>query len=210
MKTRASTYRLEYLDWVRGIAALIMLQGHVFDSFTRQDLRSGGAYLFSQFVGGMPPAIFLFLTGVTLAFLMDSTERKGMGPAFRVIEAFRRSGYLFFLAFAFRLQAFTFGFPAATWQDLLKVDVLNCMGFCIAIFSLMAVFTTRERIRFCADPGIGNRGGGALDLADELVAPAMDGSRVHGSRLPLFQPVPVGRISGIRHERRQRDPHRAG
>ncbi len=154
-KTRASSYRLEYLDWVRGIAALIMLQGHVFDSFTRQDLRTGGAFVFSQFVGGMPPAVFLFLTGVTLSFLMDSTERKGMGPAFRVIEAFRRSGYLFFLAFAFRLQAFVFGFPAASWQDLLKVDVLNCMGFCIALFSLMAVFTTRERIRFCAILGLG-------------------------------------------------------
>jgi uncharacterized membrane protein len=155
MKTRASTYRLEYLDWVRGIAALIMLQGHVFDSFLKPELRSGGAYMLSQFVGGMPPAIFLFLTGVTLAFLMDSTERKGMGPAFRVMEAFRRSGYLFFLAFAFRLQAFTFGFPAATWQDLLKVDVLNCMGFCIAVLSVMAVFTTRERIRFCAILGLG-------------------------------------------------------
>lgn len=148
-KTRASTYRLEYLDWVRGIAALIMLQGHVFDSFTRQDLRQGTAFTFSQFVGGMPPAIFLFLTGVTLAFLMDSTERKGLGPMYRVIEAFRRSGYLFFLAFAFRLQAFTFAFPAGAWQDLFKVDVLNCMGFCIALFSVMAVFTTRERVRYC-------------------------------------------------------------
>ena len=153
-KTRASTYRLEYLDWLRGLAALIMLQGHVFDSFTRQDLRGGSAFMLSQFVGGMPPAIFLFLTGVTLSFLMDSTERKGLGPAYRVIEAFRRSGYLFFLAFAFRLQAFVFAFPAASWQDLLKVDVLNCMGFCIALFSVMAVFTTRERVRFCAILGV--------------------------------------------------------
>ena len=154
MKTRASAYRLEYLDWVRGIAALIMLQGHVFDSFTKQDLRTGGAFMFSQFAGGMPPAIFLFLTGVTLAFLMDSTEKKGMGPLGRVIEAFRRSGYLFFIAFAFRLQAFVFAFPAGAWQDMFKVDILNCMGFCIAVLSVMAIFTTRERIRFCAILGV--------------------------------------------------------
>jgi uncharacterized membrane protein len=171
MKTRASSHRLEYLDWVRGIAALIMLQGHVFDSFTKQELRSGGPYLLSQFVGGMPPAIFLFLTGVTLAFLMDSTERKGMGPLFRVIEAFRRSGYLFFLAFAFRLQAFTFAFPAAAWQDLFKVDVLNCMGFSIALLSVMAVFTTRERIRFCAILGLG------IAAASPLIS-QMDSSHV--------------------------------
>src|SRR5579872_7256042 len=138
MKTKASTYRLQYIDWLRGLGAVIMLQGHCFDSFTRPSLRNEAPFQLSQFVGGMPPAIFLFLTGVTLAFLMDSTERKGMGPAWRVVEAFRRSGYLFFLAFAFRLQAFTFAFPAGAWQDVLKVDILNCMGFCIAILSIMA------------------------------------------------------------------------
>ncbi len=70
--------RLLYLDWLRGIAALTMLQGHVFQSFLRSDMRTGGAYLMSQFAGGMPPAIFLFLLGVTFAFLMDSQERKGV------------------------------------------------------------------------------------------------------------------------------------
>jgi uncharacterized membrane protein len=154
MKTKSGNYRLQYLDWLRGLAALIMLQGHVFDSFLKNDLRPGAAYMFSQFLGGMPPAIFLFLTGVTLAFLMDSTERKGLAPRDRLREAFRRSGYLFFLAFAFRIQLFIFGFPAP-WQDLLRVDILNCMGFSIAVMSVMALFRTVERIRLCAILGLG-------------------------------------------------------
>ena len=153
MKTRTSTHRLEYLDWLRGLGAVIMLQGHVFDSFTRNDLRPGGAFTLSQFVGGMPPAIFLFLTGVTLAFLMDSTERKGLAPAARVWTALRRSGYLFLLAFAFRLQLWIFGWPAP-WQDLFRVDILNCMGFSIALVSLMALFRTVERVRLCAILGL--------------------------------------------------------
>lgn len=153
MKTKASSFRLPYLDWVRGLGAFTMLQGHVFDSFLRNDLRGGAAYMYSQFVGGMPPAIFLFLTGVTLAFLMDSTQRKGMAPLQRVFTAFRRSGYLFALAFAFRLQMLVFGWPA-NWRDLFKVDILNCMGFAIAAMSVMAVFRTVERIKFCAILGV--------------------------------------------------------
>jgi len=153
MKTKTSTYRLQYLDWLRGMAAVTMLQGHVFDSFLKNDLRPGAAYMFSQFLGGMPPAIFLFLTGVTLAFLMDSTERKGLGPRERLWAAFNRSGYLFSLAFAFRAQLFIFGFPAH-WQDLLRVDILNCMGFSIAVMSVMALFRTSERIRLCAVLGL--------------------------------------------------------
>jgi uncharacterized membrane protein len=153
MKTKTSSFRLSYLDWVRGLGALIMLQGHAFDSFLRNDLRGGGAFIYSQFVGGMPPAIFLFLTGVTLAFLMDSTQRKGMAPLARVFTAFRRSGYLFALAFAFRLQMYLFGWPA-NWHDLFKVDILNCMGFAMAAMAVMALFRTVERVKLCAILGV--------------------------------------------------------
>ena len=153
-KTKTSTYRLQYLDWVRGLGALIMLQGHVFHSFLRPELRGDSPYIFSQFVGGMPPAIFLFLTGVTLAFLMDSTEKKGFGAAQRVWLSARRSGYLFTLAFLFRLQMWLFAWPSPV-ADLLRVDILNCMGFGILTLSVMALFRTAQRVRLCALLGAG-------------------------------------------------------
>ncbi len=148
-KPSSSSSRLLYLDWVRGIAALIMLQGHVFNAFTRTDLRTGGPYLLSQFVGGMPPAFFLFLTGVTLAFLMDSSERKGIPAGRRVMAALTRAAFLLGIAFLFRLQLWAFS-SARQWSDLLRVDILNCMGFSIAVASVMALFRTVERVRLCA------------------------------------------------------------
>ena len=154
MKTKSSPQRLQYLDWVRGLGAVIMLQGHVFDSYLRSDLRPGAAFTFSQFIGGMPPAMFLFLTGVTLAFLMDSSERKGMPPRRRVWTSLQRAGYLFFLAFAFRAFMLVSGIPVSTWSDFLRVDILNCMGFSIAALSIMAAFRTAERARLCAVLGL--------------------------------------------------------
>jgi fucose 4-O-acetylase-like acetyltransferase len=171
MKTHASPNRLQYLDWMRGLGALIMLHGHVWDSFVRDDLRTKGPYIFSQFLGGMPPAIFLFLTGITLAFLMDSTERKGLGPRDRLTTAFKRSGYLFAVAFAFRLQMWVFGLPAP-WQDLFRVDILNCMGLAIAVLSVMALFRTADRVRLCA----------ALGLAIAFAAPLV--SQIHWAAVP--------------------------
>src|SRR4051795_7468584 len=109
MPKKSSTTRLHYLDWVRGLGTVIMLQGHVFDSFTRNDLRGGGAFIYSQFVGGMPPAIFLFLTGITLAFLMDSSERKGLDGPDRIWKSIRRAAYLIAVALAFRVQMLAFG-----------------------------------------------------------------------------------------------------
>lgn len=146
--------RFAFIDWTRGLAAFIMLQGHSFHSFTRSDLRGDGPYVFSQFLGGEAPALFLFLTGITFAFLMDSKERAGL-PAFdRMKAALRRSGYLFALAFLFRISLYVMGFPGSPASELLRVDILNCMGLAMLLFAPMAVFTTLDRVRLCTILGL--------------------------------------------------------
>jgi len=146
--------RLTFLDWSRGLAVVIMLQGHVFHSFNRTDLRTDGPFMLSQFLGGIGPAVFLVLTGITLAFLMDRRERQGFDALARWKFALRRAGYLFSLAFLFRLQLWLFAYPQSPWTALFKVDILNCMGLAIALMSVMAIFTTAERVRLCAVLGI--------------------------------------------------------
>ncbi|HYL74202.1 MAG TPA: heparan-alpha-glucosaminide N-acetyltransferase domain-containing protein [Bryobacteraceae bacterium] len=146
--------RLTFLDWSRGLAVVTMLQGHVFHSFNRTDLRSEGPFMLSQFFGGMGPAVFLVLTGITLAFLMNRVERQGLSALGRWKAALRRAGYLFTLAFLFRLQLWLFAYPQSPWTDLFKVDILNCMGFAIALMSVMALFTTADRVRLCAGLGL--------------------------------------------------------
>lgn len=149
-RPRTASARLGFLDWTRGLAVTIMLQGHVFHSFVKQDLRNDGPFVISQFLGGIGPAVFLVLTGITLAFLMDGKQRQELPALARWGAALRRAGYLFMLAFLFRLQLWLFAYPQSPWTDLLKVDVLNCMGFSIALMSIMAVFTTADRVRLCA------------------------------------------------------------
>ena len=151
---RDATGRLTFLDWSRGLAVVIMLQGHVFHSFNRTDLRVDGPFMLSQFFGGLGPAIFLVLTGITLAFLMDRREQQGYDAVARWQFALRRAGYLFSLAFLFRLQLWLFAYPQSPWTSLFKVDILNCMGLAIGLMSVMAIFTTAERVRLCAGLGI--------------------------------------------------------
>jgi len=146
--------RLSFLDWTRGLAVVVMLQGHVFHSYAQPNLRSDGPFIMSQFFGGLGPAVFLVLTGITLAFLMDGRERQGLGALQRWKAALRRAGYLYMLAFLFRIQLWLFAYPGSPWTDLFRVDILNCMGFAIALMSVMAVFTTAERVRLCAVLGV--------------------------------------------------------
>ncbi len=139
--------RLQFIDWARGVAAIVMLQGHVFDAFTSGPGRSGDWFVLSQFIGGMPPAIFLLLTGITLAFLMESQERKEISPVGRILGVFYRARYLLLLALAFRLQLWLFAWPYGNPADLLKVDILNCMGVAILAMSPLALLGRMGRIR---------------------------------------------------------------
>ncbi len=143
---KKSVSRLPFLDWTRGLAATIMLQGHVFHSFARPELRDSGPYVISQFIGGIAPAIFLFLTGVTLAFMMHGQERRRASNRDRLVAVFKRAGYLALLAFAFRFQLYLFGYPYSPLEDVWKVDILNAMSLAIITLAGMAILTTAERV----------------------------------------------------------------
>jgi hypothetical protein len=160
--------RIVFLDWLRGLAAIVMLQGHTFDSFLRPDLREQPAFIFSQFFGGQAAAIFLFLTGITFGLGMN---RRNDLPAWsRVTGALRRARYLFLLAIAFRLQMWIFALPKQPWTDLLHVDVLNLMGATAALLSVIALGQGMHRVRWAALAGIVLAG----------VAPVMAGLQTGG------------------------------
>ena len=67
-----SSNRLAYLDWMRGLAVLIMLQGHVLEGWLRPQDRGSEWFWLSQFLGGLPAPIFLFLVGTSLALVRGS------------------------------------------------------------------------------------------------------------------------------------------
>ena len=118
--------RREYLDWLRGVAVLIMIEAHTLDSWTRvEDHRSAG-FGWAMIIGGFGAPIFLFLAGISLALAAGSRVRKGRSDAEAAALARRRAWQIFGLAILFRLQSVLIS--GGTLESLLKVDILNVMG----------------------------------------------------------------------------------
>lgn len=132
---------------MRGLAVLIMIQCHAFNSFTRPDLRQGAIYVLTQFVGGMAAPLFLFMAGMTSAFQMASADKRNASRFHRWLAALRRAGYILFVAYLFRFSNWVFSFSRASFQELTKVDILNCMGLALVMFSLVAALDLQERVR---------------------------------------------------------------
>ena len=162
--------RFTFLDWMRGLAVLIMIQCHAFNSFTRMDVRQDSGYVLSQFVGGMAAPLFLFMAGMTFGFQMEGLERRESRRALRWLVALRRAGYIVFVAYLFRFTNWLASLPKADLHELMKVDILNCMGLAMAAFSVVAFFDFRLRLRLAII--------GALAVA--AAAPLIGGLDWHG------------------------------
>ena len=131
----ASSGRQAYLDRVRGLAVLVMIEAHVLDSWTRLPDRSTPAFGWAMVLGGFGAPMFLFLAGVSLALSAESKLRKtgDFNASWSAVQ--KRGWQVFGLAFLFRLQSYilTAGYSAIS---LLKVDILNIMGPAIAVAAM--------------------------------------------------------------------------
>lgn len=141
MVPAAPASRRGYLDWLRGLAVIIMIEAHLIDSWTRFPDRESTAFQWSTTLGGFGAPLFLFLAGVSVSLSASSKLRRS-GDARAASRAVVRRGLeIFGLAFLFRLQACILSWGG--WWTLLKVDILNIMGpSIVAAAALWGVFRT--------------------------------------------------------------------
>ena len=120
--------RIAYIDWLRGLACLVMFQTHCYDSWLGGAPRDSGFFKLSQLGGTLPAPLFLFLAGISFALVTDKLRQKGVSADEIARTTILRGGEIFLLSMLFRLQEFILGQPWAPWTDLLRVDVLNSIG----------------------------------------------------------------------------------
>jgi uncharacterized membrane protein len=133
--------RRTYLDLMRGVAVMIMIEAHVIDSWTRVADRRTRAFGESLILGGFGAPLFLFLAGVAVAMSAGSKARRS-GDSRAAVRAVQRRGLeIFLLAFLFRFQSFVLSHSPA-WA-MLKIDILNIMGPSIVLAAtLWGLFRT--------------------------------------------------------------------
>jgi uncharacterized membrane protein len=133
----SAKHRLAYIDWMRGLACVVMFQTHCYDSWLGGAARDGKFLRWSQLGGTLPAPLFLFLAGISSALLTDRMRRRGSPPGAIARTTLLRGAEIFGLALLFRLQEFVFGQPWSPWTDLLRVDVLNVIGISLMLMGVV-------------------------------------------------------------------------
>ena len=77
-----------YLDVLRGVAVLIMIEAHVIDSWTRVADRRSRAFGESMILGGFGAPLFLFLAGVAVAMSagIEGAAHRRQRAAMRAVQ----------------------------------------------------------------------------------------------------------------------------
>ena len=120
--------RRGYIDWLRGLAVVVMIEAHTFDAWTGSPSRDGLAFWYAQLIAGWAAPIFLFMAGVSIALASASIERRLGCDTFAASKTMMRRGlWILVLGLLFRVQAWALS-PGATVYGILKVDILNIMG----------------------------------------------------------------------------------
>jgi uncharacterized membrane protein len=146
--------RLAYIDWMRGLACVLMFQTHCYDSWLNAGARKSSFFMWSQLGGTLPAPLFLFLAGISFALVTDKLRQKGVRPNAIARTTIRRGAEILGLGFLFRLQEYVIAWGWAPWSDLLRVDILNTIGIsmmlmggvCWIVLKLDPVTRVREAL----------------------------------------------------------------
>jgi uncharacterized membrane protein len=136
--------RKVYLDWLRGVAVIVMVAAHVTDAWTRVEDRTRDLYGYTVIVAGLASPLFLFLAGLTLS-LAASNRAVTVGHAAAASTARWRALQIFALAFLFRLQSQLLGWGPLV--NFLKVDILNVMGVAMFAAALLWGLSSNRLVR---------------------------------------------------------------
>jgi uncharacterized membrane protein len=136
--------RLSYIDWMRGLACVLMFQTHCYDSWLSPEARKSTVFTWSQLGGTLPAPLFVFLSGISFALVTERLREKGATSGKIAKTTIRRGAEIFGLGLLFRVQEYVLGYGYSPWTDLLRVDVLNILGLSMMLMGVLCWLSARR------------------------------------------------------------------
>ncbi len=145
------TTRLSFIDLMRGITILVMIEVHVVNSMMDYSLRSTGWFQVVNFINGLVAPSFIFISG--FSFMLTAQTK---------LESFRRLKYdffrhlgriilIWFAGYMLHIPFFSLDkcLNRATWVHWIKffsVDVLQCIALGLLVIFLLRIIIKSDRV----------------------------------------------------------------
>ena len=135
---RGKSARIDVVDWLRGVAVVLMIMAHGMDSWLLPTAKTGAIYSVIRVGSGIPARLFLFLVGVSATIQFESGRALGLGRGVMRGRLAKRGLQVLALAYLFRLQEWLLSHFYGGWEALVKIDILNAIGISMVVVALVA------------------------------------------------------------------------
>ena len=143
--------RLIFVDLMRGLAMIVMIEVHVVNSLMNPVLRNGTWFYFVNFINGMVAPSFIFISG--FAFMLASqsklTEFRTLKYAFW--KQLGRIILIWFLGYLLHIPFFSINkckniATREHWMNFLSIDVLQCIAFGLLLIFILRLAVKSDKI----------------------------------------------------------------
>lgn len=177
--------RVAGVDVARGVASLLMIQGHAYHAWVAP-ARRDGAYAFTRVLGTFPLPAFLVLAGAAMTWRLSAAVRRSE-PMTEVRRALIRRGFQV-LVVGYVVSAVYALMDGGGLQAVLRADVLHVIGLSIAIAALVGARGDADVVRRFAGRALAL--GVLLTVLCPWLSPVGGGAHFAAPLLALFVDVP--------------------
>jgi uncharacterized membrane protein len=153
--------RLLALDWLRGVAVLVMVECHVFNAVIAPRYREAGWFVFLNWLNGFVAPAFLMVSGGVIGINLQKRWEDVLTFGKAWSRLWRRIGQIFIVAYLLHLPTpFLWQFFGPRGPHLValwtKMDILQCVAGSLSLILLLVPLTRNARLHrlVCAALGI--------------------------------------------------------
>lgn len=190
MPVPVSAFRLRFIDMARGVAILLMLEGHFVDVTLAAEWRVVGHPVYDSwlYVRGMAAPMFFTVTGLIFAFLLSGVGNSGFWSEVRVRRGLRRAVELMVWGYILQVNLRLLpGLLRGVWDPWLQAfHVLQCIA--VGVLAMIVIFWL---VRRTGTQGLVAVfvGAGMLDFLFSVVLANMAGPFPQGAPAWLQNPL---------------------
>ena len=144
--------RFLFVDMLRFLAVMLMLQGHTFEAFLSADIKKESWYFVHDLFHGLTAPMFLFSSGVAFGISTFKKWEDHIEIGFPIYKRISRFVGLIILGYALHLPFYDFfkllfESTESNLLDLFQVDALQCIAVTLLFLQILA-FIIKDEKRF--------------------------------------------------------------
>jgi len=144
-------FRLTFIDLMRGLAMIVMIEVHVVNSLMYPALRTETWFYFVNFINGMVAPCFIFISGFAFMLASQSKLAEFRTLKYAFWKQLGRIILIWFLGYLLHIPFFSLykSKNIATkehWMSFLSIDVLQCIAFGLLLIFILRLIIKSDKI----------------------------------------------------------------